>query len=92
LTRRIAERSLPWHVTRVGARSELVFTPTPPRTARESLASTSPVLERLLHLYLLNRGVLVTPFHNMMLSSPATTLQQVQALLEGFDEFLHELS
>jgi glutamate-1-semialdehyde 2,1-aminomutase len=40
----------------------------------------------------LNRGVLVTPFHNMMLVSPATTARQVQALLDHFDEFLHELS
>lgn len=92
LTKRISERGLPWHVTRVGARSELVFTPTPARTARESLAAVSPTLERLLHLYWLNRGVLVTPFHNMMLVSPATTARQVQSLLDYFDEFLHELS
>ncbi len=92
LRQRITKRALPWHVTSVGARSELVFTPTPARTARESLAAVSPMLERLLHLYLLNRGVLVTPFHNMMLVSPATTTDQVQALLDRFDEFLHELS
>ena len=92
LRKRIAERSLPWHVTSVGARSELVFTPTPARTARESLSAVSPTLERLLHLYLLNRGVLVTPFHNMMLASPATTEDQIQTLLAHFDEFLHELS
>ncbi|WP_161814753.1 transaminase [Steroidobacter agaridevorans] len=92
LRERIAQRSLPWHVTTVGARSELVFTPTPARTARESLAAASPMLERLLHLYLLNRGVLVTPFHNMMLVSPVTPAGQVQALLDHFEEFLHELS
>jgi glutamate-1-semialdehyde 2,1-aminomutase len=92
LRERIVNRALPWHITRVGARSELVFTPKPPRTARESLAAVSPTLERLLHLYWLNRGVLVTPFHNMMLVSPATTAQQVQALLDHFDEFLCELS
>ncbi|HEY5754531.1 MAG TPA: aminotransferase class III-fold pyridoxal phosphate-dependent enzyme [Steroidobacter sp.] len=92
LRERIGKRSLPWHITSVGARSELVFTSTQPRTARESLAAVSPTLERLLHLYLLNRGVLVTPFHNMMLVSPATTAQQVQALLDHFDEFLQELS
>ncbi|WP_415922982.1 transaminase [Steroidobacter sp.] len=92
LRKRISNRALPWHVTSVGARSELVFTPTPARTARQSLAAASPELERLLHLYLLNRGVLVTPFHNMMLVSPATTDAQVQSLLDHFDEFLHELS
>ncbi|MBM0108384.1 aminotransferase class III-fold pyridoxal phosphate-dependent enzyme [Steroidobacter sp. S1-65] len=92
LRKRIAERALPWHVISVGARSELVFTPTPARTARESLSAASPTLERLLHLYLLNRGVLVTPFHNMMLVSPATSAAQVQSLLELLGEFLHELS
>ena len=92
LRKRIGQRALPWHITSVGARSELVFTPTPARTARESLAAASPTLERLLHLYWLNRGVLVTPFHNMMLVSPATTARQVQALLDHFDEFLLELS
>lgn len=91
LRTRIVQRALPWHVTAVGARIELVFAPTPARTARESLAAADPLLERLLHLYLLNRDVLITPFHNMMLVSPATTTQQVQALLDHFDEFLHEL-
>ena len=92
LRKRISQRALPWHVTSIGARSELVFTPTPARTARESLSAASPTLERLLHLYLLNRGVLVTPFHNMMLVSPATTAAQVEALLGHFEQFLHELS
>jgi glutamate-1-semialdehyde 2,1-aminomutase len=86
----IASRALPWHVTSVGARSELIFTANPPRTARESLAASSPALERLLHLYLLNRGVLVTPFHNMMLVSPATSREQVDLLLAGFQQFIAE--
>jgi glutamate-1-semialdehyde 2,1-aminomutase len=92
LKQRIARHALPWHVTSVGARSELIFTANPPRTARESLAATDSALERLLHLYLLNRGVLVTPFHNMMLASPATTRAQVDLLLAGFDQFLDEIS
>ena len=31
------------------------------------------MLDRLMHLYALNRGILLTPFHNMALMSPATT-------------------
>ena len=31
----------------------------------------------LLHLYALNRGVLITPFHNMALMAPTTTEAQV---------------
>lgn len=90
LKRRIARRALSWHVTSVGARSELIFTAQPPRAARESLAASKPELERLLHLYLLNRGVLITPFHNMMLVSPATSREQVDLLLAGFEQFIDE--
>ena len=48
--------------------------------------------EALLHLYLLNRGFLLTPFHNMMLVSPATTGQQVQAFLDTLQQGLPELA
>ena len=75
----------------VGARSELCFAPAPTRTARQSLDAAAPQLEHALHLYLLNRGVLITPFHNMMLISPATTHAQVQALLDGVEAFIPEL-
>ncbi|MFL6578382.1 MAG: transaminase, partial [Povalibacter sp.] len=83
--------SLPWHITRVGARIELCFTSTPARTARESLNAGSPLIEQALHLYLLNRGVLVTPFHNMMLISPATSMEQVNKLLTAFADCIDEL-
>jgi glutamate-1-semialdehyde 2,1-aminomutase len=91
LDRSLRTRSLPWHVARVGARVELCFTAQPARTARESLDAGSPLIEHTIHLYLLNRGVLVTPFHNMMLISPATTLEQVNELLAAFDDCLDEL-
>jgi glutamate-1-semialdehyde 2,1-aminomutase len=87
----IARYRLPWHVVNVGARSELCFSATPARTAKESLDAGAPALERALHLFLLNRGVLITPFHNMMLVSPATTAAQVDALLSGMESFLAEL-
>jgi glutamate-1-semialdehyde 2,1-aminomutase len=87
----IAQRALPWHVSRVGARIELCFGATAPRTARASLDAAVPALERTMHLYLLNHGVLITPFHNMMLISPATTREQVQMLLDGVDACCDEL-
>ena len=88
----IARRRLDWHVSRVGARVELGFGAQPPRTARESLAASDPVLERALHLYLLNRGVLVTPFHNMMLASPVTRDQDVDMLLGACAACIEELA
>jgi glutamate-1-semialdehyde 2,1-aminomutase len=82
---------LPWHVVSVGARSELSFRSRPARTAREALHASYPELEQLLHVYLLNRGLLVTPFHNMMLISPATTAEQVDRLARAFHDCCREL-
>ncbi len=87
----ILRRALPWHVVHVGARSELCFSRQPAITARESLDASAPALERMLHLYLLNRGSLITPFHNMMLISPATTEAQVRRLLAAVDACCEEL-
>jgi glutamate-1-semialdehyde 2,1-aminomutase len=91
LRARIGRKQLPWSIVSVGARVELTFARTPALTARESLANVDPLLERTLHLYLLNRGVLITPFHNMMLVSPATTEAQVQQLLQAFEDCCEEL-
>jgi glutamate-1-semialdehyde 2,1-aminomutase len=88
----LARRSLPWHVQRVGARVELGFGVRPARNGRESAAAMRPELERLLHLYLLNRGVLLTPFHNMMLLSPLTSGAAVGRLLAALDGALAELA
>ena len=49
-----------------------------------------------MHLYALNRGILMTPFHNMALMSPATTEADVDRHTEVFaaavDELLGETS
>jgi glutamate-1-semialdehyde 2,1-aminomutase len=88
----ITSRALPWHVVSIGARTELGFAARPALNAREALAAADADLEQALHLYLLNRGVLLTPFHNMMLTSPATTAAQVDTLLEVLDAALAELA
>ncbi|MFT3905987.1 MAG: transaminase [Steroidobacteraceae bacterium] len=87
----ILRRQLPWQVSRVGARCEFGFTATPPRNGSESLAAMQPELEALLHLYLLNRGVLLTPFHNMMLCSPVTPGGAVGRLLSALEAAVQEL-
>jgi glutamate-1-semialdehyde 2,1-aminomutase len=69
----IAARGVPWHVTRLGARAEYHFMPDRPRTGAEQAANADFELERFLHLWAMNRGILMTPFHNMALMSPATT-------------------
>jgi glutamate-1-semialdehyde 2,1-aminomutase len=88
----IAERELPWSVTRLGCRVEYMFSPTPPRTGAEAAAALDPELDALLHLYMLNRGVMMTPFHMMALMSPATTEAQVDRHTETFAEAAAELA
>ncbi len=80
----IAEHGLPWSVSRLGARVEYRFRSPAPRTGGESAAANDPELEDYLHTYLANRGVLLTPFHNMALMSPATTSADVDRHSEVF--------
>lgn len=88
----IARHGLPWCVTQVGARVEFQFCPRPPRNGSEAEAALDGELEHLIHLGLLNRGVLITPFHNMMLVCPATTEDDVAHLLCALDEVLADIT
>jgi glutamate-1-semialdehyde aminotransferase len=87
----IATAGLPWHCSRLGARAEYTFSATPPRTGAEAHAAGNVALERYLHLHALNRGILLTPFHNMALMSPATTSEDVDRHTEAFHEAVHDL-
>ena len=80
----IETRALPWNIVELGARAEYRFCPQPPRTGGESNAAADPQLDEYLHLYTANRGVLLTPFHNMALMSPATTEADVDAHTQIF--------
>ena len=82
----IARHGVPWHAVQLGARVEYRFADTPPRNGTESHAIHEPELERYLHLHALNRGVLITPFHNMLLACPATTLEDADRHTEVFGE------
>jgi glutamate-1-semialdehyde 2,1-aminomutase len=72
-------RRLPWTIAQLGARAEYRFCPSPPRTGGQSEAAADPELDEYLHLYLINRGILMTPFHNMALMCPATTAADADA-------------
>jgi glutamate-1-semialdehyde 2,1-aminomutase len=82
----IDDHGLPWHVTRLGCRVEYLFRPVRPRTGSEAAAGGDALLDRLIHLWALNRGILLTPFHNMALMSPATTEADVDRHTEVFAE------
>jgi glutamate-1-semialdehyde 2,1-aminomutase len=84
----LAEHDMPWSIVQLGARAELAFAPDPPHNGTAGAALHDAELEDALHLHLLNRGVLITPFHNMALMSPATTEADVERHTAVFAEFL----
>jgi glutamate-1-semialdehyde 2,1-aminomutase len=82
----IKEKGLPWHVTRLGCRAEYWFCQQPPRNGGEAAAAIDPDLDRYMHLAALNRGVLMTPFHNMALMAPQATAADVDRHTQVFRE------
>ena len=82
----IKEKDLPWHVTRLGCRTEYWFCPRPPRNGGEAAAAIDPELDRYMHLAALNRGILMTPFHNMALMAPQATAVDVDRHTQVFRE------
>jgi glutamate-1-semialdehyde 2,1-aminomutase len=90
----IAARKLPWSVVHVGARVELVFADPPPRNAAAMRKVLDQDAVEALHLWLINRGVLIAPFHNMMLVSPVTddaAIDRLVAAVDGFAEKFGEM-
>jgi glutamate-1-semialdehyde 2,1-aminomutase len=87
----IGSRQLQWHVAQLGARAEYRFCAAPPRTGGESAAAADKELDEYLHCYLLNREVLITPFHNMVLMSPATREADVDGLASTLASAVDEL-
>jgi glutamate-1-semialdehyde 2,1-aminomutase len=82
----VAETGLGWNVAQLGCRAEYRFQPEPARNGTEAHEAADPELERYLHLHALNRGVLLTPFHNMALMGPTTTAEDVDLHSEVFAE------
>lgn len=87
----IGRHGLRWSVTELGARCEFQFCATPPKTGAEAEAAFHDSLQMALHLYLINRGILITPFHNMTLCCPDTSETDVDRLLATLDQGLSEL-
>ncbi len=87
----IREFDIPWHVTRLGCRAEYLFAPKIPRNGTEAHDAMDFELERFMHLYAMNRGILLTPFHNMALMSPATDPEDIDRHSKVFREAVMEL-
>ena len=82
----LAHHKVAWSVTRLGARAEYHFTPSAPQDGGAAAAAVHHELERFLHLHALNRGIIMTPFHNMALFSPATPNYAADRHTEAFSE------
>ncbi len=87
----IIKHGVDWHVTRVGARVEFMCCPNRPNNGYEASKVIHQPIDEAVHHFLLNRGVMITPFHNMMLICPATTELHVATLISGLDRCLAEL-
>ena len=87
----IAEFDLPWTVTRLGCRAEYLFAPQTPRNGTEAHDAMDFELERFMHLYAMNRGILLTPFHNMALMSPVTSKEDIDEHTKVFRDAAKEL-
>ena len=87
----IKEFDLDWHCNRLGARGEYIFKGKQPLTGKEAADSGDFELEQYIHLRLLNDGYLITPFHNMALMCPDTTVADVDGHTAAFRTMCAEL-
>lgn len=88
----IKRNDLPWCVVHVGARAELIFAPQAPKSAEDMRRHLDHDLLEAFHLYLINKGVLIAPFHNMMLISPQTGFDAIDRLVTAVASFSQELN
>jgi glutamate-1-semialdehyde 2,1-aminomutase len=87
----IDTHGLPWSISRLGARAEYRFTAPAPTSGAESAAAADEELDEYFHLYTANRGILLTPFHNMALVCPTTTAADVDQHVDAFAAAVGEL-
>jgi glutamate-1-semialdehyde 2,1-aminomutase len=87
----IQQAQIPWHVTRLGCRAEYLFSAEAPKNGQQAHDAMDFELERFMHLYAMNRGILLTPFHNMALMSPQTEAADVDAHTKVFRDCVREL-
>jgi glutamate-1-semialdehyde 2,1-aminomutase len=88
----LKKHDTPWCLTPSGARCELQFMPRLPKNGTDAKNHFDWALMYYTHIYLANRGILITPFHNMMLVSPVTTDEEIERLVNNWDNCIGELA
>ena len=83
---------VPWSISQLGARAEYRFIYPAPKTGTEAMHAGDDELDEFMHLFMCNRGVLMTPFHNMALMCPTTTQEQVDRHGSLFEQAMAELT
>ena len=86
------EHGVPWSIAQLGARAEYRFTYPAPVNGTSSMHAGDDALDEFMHLYMSNRGVLMTPFHNMALMCPTTTVDDVDTHGQLFEQAMQELT
>ena len=85
------ELDVPWSINQLGARAEYRFARPAPTTGEASAAAADEELDAYMHLAMVNRGILMTPFHNMALMCPETSREDVERHTEVFREVVAAL-
>lgn len=87
----LTKHEVPWSISQVGARAEYRFANPAPTNGTQSANASDDELDEFMHLYMCNRGILMTPFHNMALMCPTTTVDEVDKHGELFEAAINEL-
>jgi len=82
---------IPWSISQVGARAEYRFARPAPKNGTASAKASDDELDEFMHLFMCNRGILMTPFHNMALMCPTTKVEEVDKHGELFEAAIREL-
>lgn len=88
----LARYEINWSIAQIGARAEYRFTAPAPKNGSASAAASDDELDEFMHLYMCNRGILMTPFHNMALMCPATTQADVDTHQVLFESAIRDLA
>ena len=87
----LAKHGAPWHIVALGARAEFGYTPVPHATGADAYDAIDLLIDDLIHAALLNRGVMLTPFHNMALMGPTTTIEDADRVVAALDAVVGEI-
>ena len=87
----IERYDMPWSISQIGARAEYRFTSPAPLNGTAAAMAADDELDEYMHLFMCNRGILMTPFHNMALMCPATSQDDVDQHAELFEQALSDL-